>query len=186
MNCPENTANIPNNDPLNCDGDLFYDTCIMHAGAYPFLSLPANSTQEQVNNAIVTTLINYGSRLNNSGFMKENLEIDGTYVLSADDNKKYYNVNSISNTPRIALNASLPDGFECYFLNNTPSLESQSLDDVLAIETDYTTPPLFTVPRQVSVFAEIENIVKNYGEIHVKKQSSNLYTVNGDLYNFPS
>lgn len=189
MECPQNTSVITDNTPLECNEYLF-SSCIINIAALPFISQPANSLQKDINSSIVNTLITQNASINllqQGGFINEDLEINGTYNLSSIDDKKYYNVTSITNTPRIALDAALPDGFECYMVNNTPILDGGSLVDLLVIETEFTTPPLFTVPRAVlAPSAEMEDVVQNYGIIHIKKQSNNLYTVNGDLMYFPS
>lgn len=186
MKCAQNTSVITDNTPIPCDGEYISTQCIAHPASIAFLSIPANSTQYDINNAFNNTFINQNSRINlleNGGFTTTALEIDGTYNLQVTDNKKNIIVSSVENSPRIALSSALPDGFECYIVNNTEVPGTILPTTLLMIDTEFTTPPLFTVPY---VFDEPKNVVSNYGVIHIKKQSANLYTVSGDLYPYGS
>jgi len=59
-----NQINIPQVDetPLDCD-DFISTTCVQQADAITYLSLPANFTQKQFNDAIVASLINARTRI---------------------------------------------------------------------------------------------------------------------------
>lgn len=53
--CP-NGVDIPELSSENCDGIYTSTNCIVQAGAITALGLPANSTQTQINTAVVLAL----------------------------------------------------------------------------------------------------------------------------------
>lgn len=187
-NCNISTTVVPDNTPLECD--QYYSTvCVINPNALAYLGLPSNSTQEDINIAINLALINTNNKiiqLQNEvvSFENADLDIDGTYFLSPTDDKKYITINSAINTPRIALDEALPDGFECYFVHNVPyDSEDSNPSTILMITPEFVTAPLFTVPLS---FGDQLETVQNYGIIFVKKINSNLYTVTGSLYRYGS
>lgn len=62
-NCPSNTSVVTNNDPIDCEGTYISTLCVTHPTAITALSLPANATQSQINNALVVALINALDRI---------------------------------------------------------------------------------------------------------------------------
>lgn len=62
MACPTNTTVATDNTPLECN-EYTKDTCVIHEDAITFLSLSAGSTQAQINNALVLTLMNALNRI---------------------------------------------------------------------------------------------------------------------------
>lgn len=57
-----NVNEVPNL-PDPCEGRTAYTTCIIHPTALTYLNLPVNSTQEQLNNALLASLIDTRQRL---------------------------------------------------------------------------------------------------------------------------
>lgn len=173
-NCYQSSLPATDNTPLPCDGEYILTDCVTNPSSLPFLNLTVNSSQTEVNNAIVSTLINISNEI--GYFTDEDLEIDGTYTLSEDDNGKYYYVTSAINDPLITINSELPDGFKCYFFYQ-PAPYNPEVDtpEALLIDAEVTTSPLFTVPEQNRVR------ITYYGAAYIKKKNTNLYTATGDL-----
>lgn len=61
-NCNISTTVVPDNTPLECD-QYYLTKCVIHPAALAFLGLPANSTQEQINTAILMALINMNNKI---------------------------------------------------------------------------------------------------------------------------
>lgn len=186
-NCNLSTTIVPDNSPLECD--QYYSTkCIIHPNALAFLSLPENSTQFDINSAILLALINANNKIiqlqntqPSGGFENKQLNVYGDYYLTDDDNGKFIFVNERSNEPRISIDSNLPDGFECYILNNKGIDLEESPDNYLRITPEYNNEPMLTVP--ITYYTPL-TYISNYGIVHIVKRSTNLYTVNGDLYDY--
>ena len=55
-----------NSVPLSpdiCEGETKSTVCVIHSAALTYLGLPANSTQEQINEALLLSLIDTRNRL---------------------------------------------------------------------------------------------------------------------------
>lgn len=177
-NCPKNTSVVTDNTPLECN-EYTSDKCVLHENAISFFSLPANSPQYDINNAITNTFINQNNRINlleAGGFGSAELTINGNYNIQSTDNKKYIYINSAINNPTISLNSALPDGFECYFVYMPATDEIDP--EVIDINYNFTTSPYFTVP---TMNQQLLYQFFPYGKIQVKKRNANFYFVTGDL-----
>lgn len=64
MACTTNTTVVTDNNPDPCDGEIKSTACVAHPSPINFLSLPAGSTQEEINAALVAYLIQVNNRLN--------------------------------------------------------------------------------------------------------------------------
>lgn len=177
-NCYQGSVPATDNTPLPCNGEFISTDCITIPSAITVLNLTANSSQTQVNNTFTSAIINISNEVGT--FAQQDLEIDGTYTLSEDDNGIYYYVTSAINTPLITIDTELPDGFKCYFFYQPAPYDLEvSTPEELLIDAEVTTPPLFTVPEQT------RRRIMYYGAAYIKKKNTNLYTVTGDL-DYPS
>lgn len=175
MKCPTNITVIKNDDPI-CE-EFTSTTCITHPTAIASLSLPANSTQQLINNSLAASQVNISNRvttLENNSFTDAQLTINGDYTIQSTDNKKYIYITQAINTPTIFINPTLPDGFECYFFY-TPANTSGT---AVAIDYSYATPPIFTVPF---INGQACNILQPYCSTHIKKRAANFFTATGEL-----
>ena len=55
--CLTTTYTPTNDDAIPCSNGLYSTQCIINAAAITYLNLPVNSTQLQINTALVTALI---------------------------------------------------------------------------------------------------------------------------------
>lgn len=182
--CQNNNIPQVDNSEIDCPNGILSTNCVVEESALAYLSLPAESTQHEVNEALLTSLISARERiliLENQtveGFTNEDLQIDGAYVLSAEDDKKYYYVTSAINNPIIGVVDELPDGFECYFFYQPAPYDPEiSSPEELIFATEVATPPLVTAPSQD------KNRLEYYGQAYFKKKNTNFYSVTGDLIN---
>ena len=56
-NCQVNTQVVLDNSPLDCDGIVASTSCVAIPDPITFLNLPAESTQSEVNAALVVKLV---------------------------------------------------------------------------------------------------------------------------------
>ena len=57
MECITTTYTPTNNDSIPCPNGLTLDQCTIHEAAIAYLNLPVNSTQLQINNALISANI---------------------------------------------------------------------------------------------------------------------------------
>ena len=55
--CVTTTYTPTNDTPILCPLGLFSDACLIHEAAITYLNLPVNSTQLQINNALISANI---------------------------------------------------------------------------------------------------------------------------------
>lgn len=179
IDCPKNTNIVVNNTPDPCGGVYGSTDCISTPNAIVYLSIPAESTQTEINTAVTLDLINKNSRIevlegNQQIYTDKVIDIDGSYLITVDDNRKFIYINSAVNSPTLTVNPMLPIGFECTFFTNG------IMDEIINISTQFISNPKVTVPsEELSVL----DGVKNWGIVHLKKRNNNLCTFTGDLYN---
>lgn len=61
--CFTTNINQVTNLPDPCEGRTTYTSCVFHSAALTYLGLPANSSQEAINNALLLSLIDARQRL---------------------------------------------------------------------------------------------------------------------------
>lgn len=63
MKCNNQGIIIPNLEDDPCNGDKKSTACVVHTSSIPSLDLPEDSTQEDINNAIIVALNSANNRI---------------------------------------------------------------------------------------------------------------------------
>jgi len=62
-NCTKDTYTIIDDTPLDCGGTYISTSCIATPNAITFLNLPAESTQSDINSALVVQLVQLSNKI---------------------------------------------------------------------------------------------------------------------------